>query len=45
MWAAKLVELDHKRVKFQHLYAEEIISLDDLRARLADLDGERKVPS
>ena len=21
MWAAKLVELDHKRVKFQHLHA------------------------
>ncbi len=43
VWATKLEELDHKRVKFQHLYAEEVISLDDLRARHAELDGERKV--
>jgi len=40
---AGLVELEHKRVKFQHLYAEEVIGLDDLRACLAELDGERKV--
>src|SRR5829696_7935769 len=38
MWAEKLAEADAKRVRFQHAYAEGIIGLDDLKARLAELD-------
>jgi site-specific DNA recombinase len=38
LWAEKLAEADAKRVRFQHAYAEGIIGLDDLKARLAELD-------
>ena len=41
MWAEKLAEADAKRVRFQHAYAEGIIGLDDLKARLAELDDAR----
>src|SRR5215203_336647 len=41
LWAEKLAEADAKRVRFQHAYAEGIISLDDLKARLAELDDAR----
>jgi site-specific DNA recombinase len=41
LWAEKLAEADTKRVKFQHAYAEGIIGLDDLKARLAELDEAR----
>jgi site-specific DNA recombinase len=37
LWAEKLAEADAKRVRFQHAYAEGIIGLDDLQARLAEL--------
>jgi hypothetical protein len=43
VWASKLAELDHKRTRFQHAYAEDAISLDDLKARLTELEEERKV--
>jgi site-specific DNA recombinase len=41
LWAEKLAETDAKRVRFQHAYAEGIIGLDDLKARLAELDHAR----
>jgi site-specific DNA recombinase len=41
LWAEKLAEADAKRVRFQHAYAEGIIGLDDLKARLAELDDVR----
>jgi len=41
MWAEKLQEADAKRVRFQHAYAEGIIGLEDLKARLAELDDAR----
>ena len=41
MWAEKLQEADSKRVRFQHAYAEGIFGLEDLKARLAELDDDR----
>src|SRR5215216_181799 len=41
LWAEKLAEADAKRIRFQHAYAEGIIGLDDLKARLAELDDAR----
>jgi site-specific DNA recombinase len=41
VWAEKLTEADAKRVRFQHAYAEGIIGLDDLKARLSELDDAR----
>jgi hypothetical protein len=38
LWAGTLAEADAKRVRFQHAYIEGIISLEDLKARLAELD-------
>ncbi len=41
VWASKLAELDHKRTRFQHAYSEDAISLDDLKTRLAELEGRK----
>jgi site-specific DNA recombinase len=41
LWAEKLAEADAKHVRFQHAYAEGIIGLDDLKARLTELDDAR----
>jgi len=41
LWAEKLAEADAKRIRFQHAYAEGIIGLEDLKARLAELDDAR----
>jgi site-specific DNA recombinase len=41
LWAERLAEADAKRVRFQHAYAEGIIGLEDLKARLAELDEAR----
>jgi site-specific DNA recombinase len=40
--SAKLDELEDKRMRFQHAYAEGAISLEDLRARLAELENDRE---
>jgi site-specific DNA recombinase len=42
-WSEKLTELNRKRARFQHSYAEGVIELDDLRARLAELDETREM--
>jgi hypothetical protein len=34
-----LDEIEAKRVRFQHLYAEGVIGMDDLRARLSEIDA------
>jgi septal ring factor EnvC (AmiA/AmiB activator) len=41
LWAERLAEADTKRVRFQHAYAKGIIGLDDLKARLTELDSIR----
>jgi len=43
IWLEKLGEADRKRTKFQHAYAEDAIALDDLRARLAELEELREL--
>jgi site-specific DNA recombinase len=43
VWLEKLSEADRKRAKFQHAYAEDAISLDDLKARLAELEELRQL--
>jgi recombinase-like zinc beta ribbon protein len=41
-WLEKLAEADNKAVMFQHAYAENAITLDDLRARLTELEELRE---
>jgi septal ring factor EnvC (AmiA/AmiB activator) len=41
LWADKLVECDRKRAKYQEMFAAEAMSLDELRARLAELNKVR----
>jgi len=43
VWLEKLSEADRKRAKFQHAYAEDAISLEDLKARLAELEELREL--
>ena len=42
-WLEKLDEAGRKRVKFQHAYAEDAISLEDLKARLGELEELREL--
>jgi hypothetical protein len=42
-WLERLAEAERKRTKFQHAYAEDAISLEDLKARLAELDQVREL--
>jgi chromosome segregation ATPase len=37
--ARLLAEIEAKRARFQHLYAEGVIEMEDLRARLSELDA------
>jgi site-specific DNA recombinase len=41
VWLEKLAEADRKRARFQHAYAEDAIGLEDLKARLAELEELR----
>jgi hypothetical protein len=43
VWLERLTEADHKRARFQHAYAEDAITLDDLKARLFELDELREL--
>jgi len=43
IWLEKLGEADSKRAKFQHAYAEDAITLDDLKARVAELEELREL--
>lgn len=42
-WLDKLADLDRKRSRFQDMAADGLISLDELRAKLAELEETRKV--
>jgi site-specific DNA recombinase len=42
MWAENLVEVERKRVRYQEMAASELITFDELRARLLDLDEARQ---
>jgi len=42
MWADNLVEVERKRVRYQEMAASELITFDELRARLLDLDEARQ---
>lgn len=41
LWAGKLSEVDRKRARYQEMAASELITLDELRSRLAELDEIR----
>ena len=42
-WLNKLVEVDRKRVRYQEMAADDLITFDELKARLAELDGTRSI--
>jgi predicted site-specific integrase-resolvase len=42
LWAGKLVEVERKRARYQDMAASELITFDELRARLLELDETRE---
>ena len=42
LWAEKLAEVDGKRARYQEMVAEDLISFEELRAKLTDLEETRK---
>jgi site-specific DNA recombinase len=42
LWADKLAEVDRRRTRYQEMAAGDLISFDELRARLAELEETRK---
>jgi hypothetical protein len=42
-WAEKLTEVDRKRARYQEMAAGDLITLDELRARLAELEETREI--
>jgi DNA repair ATPase RecN len=42
LWADKLAEVHHRRVRYQEMAADNLITFDELRARLTELDDTRK---
>ena len=43
LWADQLAEADRKRARYQEMAAGDLITFDELRARLAELDETRKI--
>jgi hypothetical protein len=41
VWLEKLAEVERKRARYQEMAAEELITLDELRTKLADLEDVR----
>jgi site-specific DNA recombinase len=41
LWTQKLAEVEHKRTRYQEMAASDLITFDELRARLAELDDTR----
>ena len=41
-WADKLVEVDRRRTRYQEMAADDLISFDELRAKLTELDDTRR---
>ncbi len=42
-WLDKLAEIDRKRTRYQEMAADGLISFNELRARLAELDDTRRI--
>jgi chromosome segregation ATPase len=42
-WLQKLSEVDRKRARYQEMAAEELISFEELRERLSQLDETRRI--
>lgn len=42
LWTERLVEVEHKRSKYQEMAAEDLITFEELRTRLSELDEARK---
>ncbi len=42
LWAEKLAELDHKRARYQEMAADDLITFDELRSRLTELEETRR---
>jgi site-specific DNA recombinase len=42
LWAEKLAEVEDKRARYQEMAAENLITFEELRARLAELDETRE---
>jgi hypothetical protein len=43
MWLDKLAEVNHKRTRYQEMAADDLITFDELRAKLAEIDETRSV--
>jgi len=43
VWLDKLAALDRKRARYQDMAADDLITFDELKARLAELEETRKV--
>ena len=43
LWADKVDEVDRKRARYQEMAADDLLTLDELRARLSDLDSTRAI--
>ena len=41
-WADKLAEVDRRRTRYQEMAADDLISFDELRAKLTELDDTRR---
>lgn len=42
LWAERLAEVDGKRARYQEMAAEDLISFEELRSKLAELEETRK---
>jgi Recombinase zinc beta ribbon domain len=42
LWAERLADVEHKRAKYQEMATEDLITFEELRARLSELDEARK---
>jgi site-specific DNA recombinase len=42
-WLDRIAEVDHKRARYQEMAANDLITFDELRARLAQLDTTRRI--
>ena len=41
LWTDKLLEVDRKRTRYQEMASDDLISFDELRSRLSELDSTR----
>jgi hypothetical protein len=43
LWADKLAEVDRKRARYQEMAADDLITFDELRSRLSELNNTRAI--